>query len=70
MRYRAATKGSVFLQQAEIHFHGGPDVHSLAAFHAGLEFPLLNRLHRFLVQTHAEALDDVNVARMAFSNRP
>src|SRR5579863_7432694 len=52
------------LQQAEINFDRGADVHRRAALHAGLELPLLNRLDRLLVQTHAEALDDVNIARV------
>jgi Transposase IS116/IS110/IS902 family len=41
------------LEEPEIDFNGGADVHCCAAFHARLELPLLNGFDGLFVETHA-----------------
>src|SRR5277367_672002 len=54
------------LQQTEIDFHCGHHGHGNPVFHAGLEFPLVNGFYGLLIQTHAQASNDLNIADAAF----
>lgn len=48
--------------EVEVHFDGDLDPDRMPIFHGRLEFPVLDRFNRLLVEAHAQAAQHANVA--------